>query len=240
MKKCIYINYPSGPLILFFPLEEIFSHRRITFLPPRWRREDENCEAEDSRRNLRRISWWQPRVKAFTGGKGAKGRHSALNVSQPRRKAKLQRVQSTVPVSGTLLYAVSTCVITGRAISRGWKANDNKRENRQPRNESSLSVRDSKERESYGTKLRTCALQRARDGGIYHRGAAWRHSMRGHLCNCELMGLMMYRECFYVSCLANGSERSSIWTLVGNASRRTYRTSFDQCTVSVCWTAMIR
>lgn len=38
------------------------------------------------------------RDETFTGGRGAKGRRSALNVSQPRRKAKLQRVQPMAPV----------------------------------------------------------------------------------------------------------------------------------------------
>lgn len=37
------------------------------------------------------------RGEALTGGKGAKGRHSVLNVTQLRRKAKLQLAQSTAP-----------------------------------------------------------------------------------------------------------------------------------------------
>lgn len=35
--------------------------------------------------------------EVLTGGKGAKGRRSVLNVTQPRRKAKLQLAQSTAP-----------------------------------------------------------------------------------------------------------------------------------------------
>lgn len=38
--------------------------------------------------------WYDLGGKALMGGKGAKGRRSVLNVTQPRRKAKLQLVQS--------------------------------------------------------------------------------------------------------------------------------------------------
>lgn len=55
--------------------------------------------------------------KALMGGKGAKGRRSVLNVTQPRRKAKLQLVQSTAP-SLHLTVVVSRCIITGHMISR--------------------------------------------------------------------------------------------------------------------------
>lgn len=68
--------------------------------------------------------------ETFTGGKGGKGRRSALNVSQPRRKAKLQRIQSMDPSVHHLTVAVSTLVIAFRAISRRRKAN--KRENGLP------------------------------------------------------------------------------------------------------------
>jgi len=55
--------------------------------------------------------------KALMGGKGAKGRRSVLNVTQPRRKAKLQLVQSTAP-SLHLTVVVSRCIIASHMISR--------------------------------------------------------------------------------------------------------------------------
>lgn len=45
---------------------------------------------------------YNPGRSTQPGGKGTKGRRSVLNVTQPRRKAKLQLVQSTAPSSCTL------------------------------------------------------------------------------------------------------------------------------------------
>lgn len=59
-----------------------------------------NACAEDLWRNSRRITRWylvRPGAKHSWAVKGAKGRRSVLNVTQPRRKAKLQLVQSTDP-----------------------------------------------------------------------------------------------------------------------------------------------
>lgn len=59
-----------------------------------------NACAKDLWRNSRRIIRWsvvRPGARHSWAVKGAKGRRSVLNVTQPRRKAKLQLVQSTAP-----------------------------------------------------------------------------------------------------------------------------------------------
>lgn len=58
------------------------------------------------------------RGEVLTGGKGAKGRRSVLNVTQPRRKAKLQLAQVNGPGVLHLTVAVPRCIIVGHVISR--------------------------------------------------------------------------------------------------------------------------
>lgn len=61
-----------------------------------------NACAEDLWRNSWRITRWslvRPGARHSWAVKGAKGRCSVLNVTQPRRKAKLQLVQSTASSS---------------------------------------------------------------------------------------------------------------------------------------------